>query len=67
MLKLNLEIVVMMVLTRLIVQMLIYWRGFKKLGETDLLILVPVFDLIVAIAYPLLAVSNLFIKTKSWK
>ena len=66
-LKLNYQIVVGMVVTRLIVQMLIYWRGFKKLGETDLLILVPFFDLTVAIAYPLLAVSNLFIKTKSWK
>lgn len=66
-LKLNWEIVVAMVTTRLIIQMFIYWRGFKKLGETDLLFLVPVFDLVVAFLYPLLAVSNIFIKTKSWK
>jgi hypothetical protein len=66
-LKLNWEIVVAIVTTRLIIQMFIYWRGFKKLGETDLLFLVPVFDLVVAFLYPLLAVSNIFIKTKSWK
>ncbi len=66
-LKLNSEIVVSMVVTRLLVQMLIYWKGFKKLGESDLLVFVPFFDLIVALAYPFLAVSNLFIKTKSWK
>lgn len=66
-LKLNWQIVVAMVLTRLIVQMIVYWRGFKKLGETDLLILTPLFDLMIAFIYPLLAVSNIFIKTKSWK
>ncbi len=66
-LKLNWQIVVAMVSTRLIVQMIVYWRGFKKLGETDLLILTPFFDLMVAFIYPLLAISNIFIKTKSWK
>jgi poly-beta-1,6-N-acetyl-D-glucosamine synthase len=65
--KLNPEIIVTIVSTRLAAQMLIYWKGFKKLGETDLVFLVPVFDLIVAITYPLLAISNFFVKTKSWK
>ncbi|CAN5446203.1 glycosyltransferase [soil metagenome] len=66
-LKLNPELVVLMVAIRLIVQMMIYWKGFKKLGETDLVFLVPFFDLFTMIIYPVLAVSNLFIKTKSWK
>lgn len=35
--------------------------------ESDLLVFLPFFDVIAAFTYPLLAVSNLFIKTKSWK
>jgi biofilm PGA synthesis N-glycosyltransferase PgaC len=66
-LKLNIEYIVAMVVTRLTIQMIIYWRGFKKLGETDLLPFVPIFDLIILIVYPLLAVSNLFVKPKTWK
>ena len=66
-LKLNTEVIVCMVSIRLAIQMLIYWRGFKKLGETDLVLFVPIFDIIIAFVYPLLAVSNLFVKTKSWK
>lgn len=66
-LKLNPQIIVSGVSIRLAVQMLIYWKGFKKIGETDIVLLVPFFDLLVALVYPFLAVSNLFIKTKSWK
>jgi len=66
-LKLSAELIVSLVSIRLAIQMLIYWRGFKKLGETDLVLLVPFFDIIIAFTYPLLAVSNLFVKTKSWK
>jgi hypothetical protein len=66
-LKLNIQYLVAMVVTRLTIQMIIYWRGFKKLGETDLLPFVPIFDLIILIVYPLLAVSNLFVKPKTWK
>jgi cellulose synthase/poly-beta-1,6-N-acetylglucosamine synthase-like glycosyltransferase len=66
-LKLYPELVVSMVATRLAVQMIICWKGFKKLGETDLLPFVPFFDLAITFLYPVLAVTNLFIKTKSWK
>lgn len=66
-LKLNWELTVSMLSTRLAIQMLIYWKGFRKLAENDLLIFTPLFDLFTAILYPALAVSNLMIKTKSWK
>lgn len=66
-LKLYPELVVSMVATRLAVQMIICWKGFKKLGEKDLLPFVPFFDIVITFLYPVLAVSNLFIKTKSWK
>ncbi len=65
--KLSTELIVFMASIRLAIQMFIYWRGFKKLGETDLVLLVPFFDIIIAFVYPLLAISNLFVKTKSWK
>lgn len=65
--KLNWQIVVGILAIRLIVQMIVCWKGYKKLAESDLLLFLPLFDLLSAFTYPLLAVSNLFIKTKSWK
>jgi hypothetical protein len=47
--------------------MIVCWKGYKQLGEADLLVFLPLFDIIAAFIYPLLAVSNIFIKTKSWK
>lgn len=66
-LKLNWEIAVAMLSTRLIAQIIVYWTGFRKLGEKDLIILIPIFDLIAAIIYPLLAITNPFIKIRVWK
>lgn len=66
-LKLNWMLIVGMIAIRLMTQMIICWKGFKALGEKDLMFFLPAFDIITAFSYPLLAVSNLFIKTKSWK
>jgi len=66
-LKLNWVISVAMLSTRLIAQITVYWTGFRKLGEKDLIIFLPVFDLIAAIIYPLLAITNPFIKIRVWK
>jgi cellulose synthase/poly-beta-1,6-N-acetylglucosamine synthase-like glycosyltransferase len=66
-LKLYPELVVSMFIIRLIAQMIIFHKGSKKLGENDLTWLTPVFDIVLAFVYPVLSVSNLFIKTKSWK
>ncbi len=66
-LKLYPELVVSMFIIRLAAQMIIFHKGTKKLGETDILWLTPFFDLLLAFVYPVLSVSNLFIKTKSWK
>ncbi|MBL0095643.1 MAG: glycosyltransferase [Bacteroidetes bacterium] len=65
--KLNWQIVVGIVAIRLTIQMIVCWKGYKKLAESDVFLFIPFFDLFSAFAYPLLAVSNLFIKTKSWK
>ncbi len=66
-LKLYPEIVVSMFIIRLTAQMIIFNKGAKKLTENDLIWFVPLFDLVLAFIYPVLSVSNLFIKTKSWK
>lgn len=66
-LKLNAMLIVGMIAIRLMTQMIICWKGFKTLGEKDLLLFLPAFDFIAAFTYPFLVVSNLFIKTKSWK
>jgi biofilm PGA synthesis N-glycosyltransferase PgaC len=65
--KLNWQIVVGIVAIRLTIQMIVCWKGYKKLAESDVFLFIPFFDIFSAFAYPLLAVSNLFIKTKSWK
>ncbi|MFI5219030.1 MAG: hypothetical protein ACHQNT_06030 [Bacteroidia bacterium] len=39
----------------------------KKLKETDIIWLVPLFDILIVFIYPILAISNLFIKPKAWK
>lgn len=65
--KLNWQIVVGIVAIRLAVQMIVCWKGYKQLAESDLILFLPIFDLFSAFSYPVLAVSNLFIKTKSWK
>ena len=65
-LKLNPNLIVTTLVIRLLTLMIISWKGFSKLGETDLLILQPVLDVITAIIYPFLAVSNLLFKPRSW-
>lgn len=52
---------------RLIIQMAIFGSCLKKLKETDLIPLIPVYDIFIAFIYPLIALSNLFVKNKTWK
>ena len=66
-LKHNWEIAVAMLSTRLIAQIIVYWTGFRKIGEKDLVLLLPIFDLVASIVYPLLALTNPFVKIKVWK
>jgi hypothetical protein len=52
---------------RLLVQLVISGLGMKKLGETDLIWLIPVFDFFVTLIYPILAITNLFFKPRIWR
>lgn len=53
--------------TRLFIQMIIYGLCMRNLRELDLLIFTPLFDIFIVLIYPILAISNLFIKNKVWK
>ncbi len=61
------EVVVSMFTIRLIIQMIVFGKGMQKLKENDLIWFTPVFDAFTAFSYPVLSVSSLVIKTKTWK
>jgi len=52
---------------RLLVQLLIFGSCMKKLGELDVLWLWPLFDFLVIFIYPILTISNLLFKDKTWR
>lgn len=61
------EILVGIVVVRLLIQMIIFGKCMKRLGEFDIIWMVPLFDLAVLILYPSLSISNLLFKDKTWK
>ncbi len=54
-------------LFRLLIQLLIFGSCMKKLGELDILWLLPFFDFIIIMLYPALSISNLLFKDKTWR
>lgn len=52
---------------RLLVQLIIFKKSMDKLGEKDLLLLAPFFELLLMVFYPVLLLSNLFLKRNKWK
>ncbi|NNF02724.1 MAG: glycosyltransferase [Bacteroidia bacterium] len=60
------EFVVTAILIRLIIQLVINYGCLRKLQETDLLILTPLYDLFAAFFYPSIAISNLIFKSNKW-
>lgn len=63
----NPQLVIGAWLVRLLIQMLIFGSCMKKLGELDILWMLPVFDILVMIIYPILSISNLLFKDKTWR
>ncbi|MEP7168599.1 MAG: glycosyltransferase [Bacteroidota bacterium] len=66
-LKIKPEIIISIYLLRLLIQLFIFGKSMKQLNELNLLWLTPLFDLCIILIYPILAISNLFIKNKTWK
>ncbi len=61
------RLVLILFLVRLISQLIIFGKAMKRLDEWDIWLLSPIFDLFGFIFYPVLSVSNLFIKVNKWK
>ena len=52
---------------RLLIQFLIFNKSMKLLSERDLLLYSPLIEVFLLILYPIITVSNMFIKKNSWK
>ena len=52
---------------RLLVQIVIFNKSMKLLVEKDLLFLVPIIELMLMVLYPLITISNIFVKKNQWK
>ncbi|HKR04811.1 MAG TPA: glycosyltransferase [Bacteroidia bacterium] len=66
-LKVKPEIVISVFILRLLIQLFIFGKSMQRLKELDILWLAPIFDFCIILIYPILAISNLFIKNKKWK
>ncbi len=52
---------------RLLIQLIIFNKSMKQLGEKDLLLLAPFIEVILLCMYPMITISNMFIKKNKWK
>jgi cellulose synthase/poly-beta-1,6-N-acetylglucosamine synthase-like glycosyltransferase len=52
---------------RLLIQILIFNKSMKLLGEKDLLLLSPFIELILLIVYPFVTLFNMFVRKNKWK
>ena len=53
--------------TRLIAQMIIFYKCMAKLNEKDLIWFVPFFEITMLLIYSMTFISNLFSKSNKWK
>lgn len=66
-LNVGLFLILFLFLLRLLIQIIIFKKSMAELGEKDLLLLSPVIELILLFIYPLITVSNAFLKKNKWK
>jgi hypothetical protein len=62
-----LVLILFLFILRLLIQIIIFKKSMAELGEKDLLLLSPVIELILLFIYPLITVSNAFLKKNKWK
>lgn len=60
-------IVLSLFTVRLSIQIIIFNKSMSLLSEKDLLIYLPVIELILLIMYPLIVISNIFTKKNKWE
>lgn len=52
---------------RLMIQLLIFSKSMNKLAEKDLLFLSPIIELVLMVIYPMITLSNMFMKKNKWR
>ena len=52
---------------RLLIQMIIFNKSMKQLAEKDLLLLAPFIEVSLLFIYPMISMSNMFMKKNKWK
>jgi cellulose synthase/poly-beta-1,6-N-acetylglucosamine synthase-like glycosyltransferase len=52
---------------RLLIQILIFNKSMKLLAEKDLLLFSPLIEIMLLIVYPMITLSNMFMKKNKWK
>ncbi|MBA3972382.1 MAG: glycosyl transferase family 2, partial [Bacteroidetes bacterium] len=52
---------------RVLIQMIIFNKSMKHLAERDLLLLTPVIEIVLLAVYPMITISNMFMKKNKWK
>ncbi|MCW3102112.1 MAG: hypothetical protein JWO09_552 [Bacteroidetes bacterium] len=60
-------LVVSLFALRLLIQMLIFNKSMKLLGEKDLLLLSPLIELLLLTVYPFVTFANMFVRKNKWK
>lgn len=60
-------IVVSLFVLRFVVQILIFNKSMKELGETDLLLVSPIIEFVLLLVYPVITISNQLMKKNKWK
>ncbi|MBA3706806.1 MAG: glycosyltransferase [Bacteroidetes bacterium] len=60
-------IVLALFVVRLLIQIIIFNKSMKLLAEKDLLLISPIIELVLLIVYPMISLSNVFIKENKWK
>lgn len=65
--KITLWIVLGAFMLRLLVQVHIFNRSMKELGDRDLLFFVPILELVLLIMDPIIFISNILVRPRKWK
>ena len=66
-LNVGIFLIIFLFMLRLLIQIIIFKKSMAELGERDLLVLAPVIEFILLFVYPLITVSNAFLKKNKWK
>lgn len=66
-LKVGIFLIIFLFIFRLLIQIIIFKKSMAELGEKDLLVFAPVIEFILLFVYPLITVSNAFLKKNKWK